>query len=221
MTTNRAIDPPENTLTLHYARHGETIWHAENRYAGHRDIPLTELGRQQAVTLADWALTSDVKRVLSSDLSRASDTAQPAADAVGVTLEIDPRLREVQFGAAEGLTQAETKNQMPEARTAYEQSPATSPFPAAERGTDAAARALEAVWEMTQDASAGPVLVVAHSALGRLLFTSLLGIPLNDYRRVFPWLASTAITTLWLPLTLPTPAELIGRAQLLEFNRPV
>jgi broad specificity phosphatase PhoE len=208
-------------LTLSYARHGETIWYAENRYAGTSDIPLTDRGRQQSDQLAAWAAGTGFDRVVASDLSRAVDTARPAATALGVRLETDPRLREVGFGVAEGRTQEETERELPEARAAYVRTPATSPFPGGEAGTVAAARALEAVWELARTSPVGRVLIVAHSAVGRLLFTSLLGLPLNEYRRVFPWLAGTAITSLRVPSDATTPAELTGTGQLLEFNRPL
>jgi probable phosphoglycerate mutase len=207
-------------LTLSYVRHGETIWYAENRYAGISDIPLTDRGREQASGLAAWASGAGIERVISSDLSRAADTARPAAAALGVHLEIERRFREVAFGHAEGLTQEETERRMPGARAAYVAAPATSPFPGGEPGTAAAERALEAVWELTQATPEGRVLVVAHSAVGRLLFTSLLGLQLNEYRRVFPWLESVAATTFRVP-PAASPAELVGSGQLLEFNRPV
>jgi broad specificity phosphatase PhoE len=126
----------------------------------------------------------------------------------------------VAFGEAEGLTQEETASRMPEARAAYERTPATSPFPGGEVGTAAAARALDAVWDLTKASPDGTVLVVGHSAVGRLLFTSLLGIPLNEYRRVFPWLAGAAITTLRVPSGVASAPDLVGTAQLLELNRP-
>lgn len=208
-------------LTLHYARHGETTWHAGNRYAGHTDIPLTERGLEQATALADWAAGERISRVVASDLRRAADTARPAASALGLELELDPRFREIAYGQAEGLTQEETAKRFPEARAAYERTPATSPLPGAEVGTAAAARALEAVWDLTRTRTEHRVLVVAHSGVGRLLFSALLGIPLNDYRRVFPWLENSAITTIRLPTAPATPNELAGTGQLLEFNRPV
>jgi broad specificity phosphatase PhoE len=208
-------------LTLHYARHGETIWHAGNRYAGHTDVPLTERGVGQAIALATWAASVRLDRVVASDLSRAADTARPSAEALGLELELDPRFREIAYGQAEGLTQEETAQRFPEARAAYDRTPATSPLPGGEHGTAAAARALAAVCDLVDAADDARILVVAHSGVGRLLFSALLGIPLDDYRRVFPWLENSAITTLRLPHPASTPDELIGTAQLLELNRPV
>ncbi|MBI0382368.1 histidine phosphatase family protein, partial [Streptomyces albiflaviniger] len=62
-------------------RHGETVWHAENRYAGRTDVPLTEHGHQQAAELGAWAAGRRLDAVLSSPLSRARLTAEPAAAA--------------------------------------------------------------------------------------------------------------------------------------------
>jgi probable phosphoglycerate mutase len=208
-------------LTLSYARHGETIWYAENRYAGVSDIPLTDRGHRQALKLAEWAAGAGFDRVIASDLGRAQDTARPAAAALGLDLETEHRFREVAFGEAEGLTQEETERRLPGARAAYVASPATSPFPGGEPGTAAADRALEAVWGLGQTTPDARVLVVAHSALGRLLFSALLGLPLNEYRRVFPWLESVAVTTFRVPSSVAAPAKLTGMGQLLEFNRPV
>jgi broad specificity phosphatase PhoE len=212
---------PRRMLTLSYARHGETIWYSENRYAGISDIPLTERGTQQADELAAWAARTGFDRVVSSNLSRAIDTARPSAAALRRELETDARFREVGFGMAEGLTQEETELKFPEARAAYVRTPATAPFPGGEMGTTVAARALEAVWDLARSTPDARVLVVAHSAVGRLLFSSLLGLPLNEYRRAFPWLEGTAITTFRVPADTGSPAELTGTGALLEFNRPV
>ncbi|NUT12685.1 MAG: histidine phosphatase family protein, partial [Nonomuraea sp.] len=47
-------------------RHGETVWHAENRYAGTSDVDLTERGRDQAAMLAAWAAEAGLAAVWSS-----------------------------------------------------------------------------------------------------------------------------------------------------------
>ena len=58
-------------------RHGETEWHAENRYAGRSDIALTDKGLFQAEQLAQWARTAELHAIWSSSLSRALRTAEP------------------------------------------------------------------------------------------------------------------------------------------------
>jgi broad specificity phosphatase PhoE len=175
-------------------RHGETVWHAENRYAGRSDIPLTERGHEQAETLARWAVEAGLDAVITSPLRRAHDTARPTCAALGLDARVDERLVEVDFGKGEGLTREEMHEAFPDARAAFLERPASRPLPGGESGADAVARAAPALAEAAHAHPDGRVLVVAHQTLLRLLLCSLLGIPLDHYRRVFPRLEGTART---------------------------
>lgn len=205
--------------TIHFVRHGETVWHHENRYAGISDIALTDLGHRQAVTLAAWAATAGVDRVLCSDLSRAVQTAERSAEAVGVPLAVDARLREVDFGRAEGMTGSEMVTAFPSERQRFLLAPASSPLPGGESGAAAVERAGTVLVELA--ASGDVVLIVAHTTLGRLLLCHLLGLPLNEYRRVFPSVGNGTVTTFEVPSDVTDVAGLRGRAALLRFNAPV
>lgn len=204
--------------TLHLVRHGETIWHADNRYCGSTDIALTEAGLRQADRLGSWAAGQPITRVVSSQLVRAVRTAAPAAAALGLAPSVDPRLAEVDFGAGEGLTRAEMRQEFPEALAAFLAAPATSPLPGGEPGLAAIRRALPAVAELAADDS--EVLVVAHSTMARLLLCHLLGLPPDTYRQTFPLLRNTAITTVLLPSGERSPADLAGAGQLVCLNVP-
>lgn len=182
-------------------RHGETHWHAENRYTGVSDVGLTGAGVAQADVLAGWVAAHPVTRVLSSPLRRAYDTAQPSACALGLDVTVDKRLFEVDFGAGEGLTRAEMAGKFPEALEAFLAAPGGNPLPGGERGVDAVARAWPVVEELRYADAAGPVLLVAHATLLRLLLCRMLGIPLDDYRRRFPSLRNCATTTVELSET--------------------
>ncbi|MBI5160310.1 MAG: histidine phosphatase family protein [Micrococcales bacterium] len=200
---------------VHLVRHGETVWHAENRYAGSTDVPLTERGRMQAQELARWAAGAGLTRVLSSDLGRARDTATLAADAAGLPLEIDSRLREIDFGRAEGLTAAEMDAAFPEARAAFLAAPATSPLPGGEPGAVVADRMLAALADAIRGTD-GPVLIVGHTTAIRLALCALLGLPLDGYRDRFPSLHNAALTT----VRLPQHGDLRGAGALLALNAP-
>lgn len=94
---------------LYLLRHGETEWNREGRIQGSQDSPLTARGREQATAQAD-ILAREVPQMWQlarycSPLRRARDTARIALD--GLVPVIDRRLREVDFGAWEGLTPAE------------------------------------------------------------------------------------------------------------------
>ena len=175
-------------------RHGETEWHAENRYAGRSDVALTPRGREQAAALGEWAAGAGLGAVLTSPLRRARDTAGPAARAAGLECRVDERLIEVDFGRGEGRTRDEMREAFPDAVAAFLDRPATHPLPDGESGANAVGRAAPALAEAVAAHPEGRVLVVAHQTLLRLLLCSLLGLPLDHYRAVFPKLESTART---------------------------
>lgn len=103
-------------MQVYMVRHGESHWNVENRYQGHADSGLTELGRTQAKQAAH-ALVEQIGRypvVWSSDLPRARDTAQAYADLTGATVVEDTRLREVSVGTWAGRTISEVAEEFPD-----------------------------------------------------------------------------------------------------------
>ena len=61
---------------VYLARHGESDWNAANRFQGHSDRPLTDLGRRQAERLAEeLAAAASLSAIYSSTLRRALETA--------------------------------------------------------------------------------------------------------------------------------------------------
>ncbi|AJM77115.1 histidine phosphatase family protein [Rathayibacter toxicus] len=182
--------------TLIVARHGETIWHSENRFAGSSDIPLTSRGHDQAATLAAWAVDAELEAVYSSTLIRAVRTAVPVARAVHLEVQPDPALVEVDFGQGEGLTTDEMAKRFPEAYESWVAAPAIQPMPGGESGLDAVARANAALAHIHHEHPDGRVLVVAHGTLIRLLLCSYLGINPETYRHTFPVVDNVSLTTL-------------------------
>jgi broad specificity phosphatase PhoE len=172
--------------TLHFVRHGESEWHKENRYAGHTDIKLTAEGRAQAELLVPWASDVQPSSIYSSDLRRAIESARPMADHLGVNLVIDSRLREVNFGAIEGLTPEEMQNRYPKLREDFLNKPADTKMPGGESGREALARAFPMIDEIIKSKDIGEVIIVCHGTLMRLISCKLLDIDVNEYRRTFP-----------------------------------
>ena len=91
--------------TLHLVRHGQSTWNLEHRVQGQRNAPeLTDLGRQQASTRGRGTVAARPVRLLTSDLTRAVQTAEIIGRAVGLTPIATPLLREQALGELEGLT---------------------------------------------------------------------------------------------------------------------
>ncbi|ACZ90888.1 histidine phosphatase family protein [Streptosporangium roseum] len=193
-------------MTIFLSRHGRTEWSVQGRYAGVSDIPLDEVGREQALLLADWARGAGLTGVVSSPLLRARDTAADAARAAGLTLRTDPRLRELDFGDAEGLHRAEVE---PEAMRRFQADPVADFLPGGEDPVEAAERVTRCLLELDE---AGRTLVVAHNTILRLALCGLLGIPLADYRRRLPLIEHGSVTELTLGPAGPA---------LRRFNSPI
>lgn len=198
--------------TFVLVRHGETVWHAENRYAGVSDISLTARGHDQAAQLAAWAGTAGLSAVWTSTLSRAQLTAGPCAEAAGTPLRVDERLRELDFGDGEGLTRAEMREQFPEALDAFHADPVADHLPGGEDPAHAAQRFTGCLHDIAAQHPDGRVLVVAHTTAIRLALCQLLGVPLREYRRLFPFVRNCALTEIRL--------DDDGFA-VIEFNAPI
>ena len=97
------------TTTFYLIRHGETDWNLNGRWQGHADVPLNEIGREQAHRLAARLHAEGARfdALYSSDLERAWATAQAVGTKLGLTARPLRALREIDVGTWSGLTRAE------------------------------------------------------------------------------------------------------------------
>lgn len=208
--------------TFFLARHGETVWHADHRYAGNSDVGLTRHGLGQAAALGAWAVDARLDAIVSSPLTRARRSAAPSVETTGLPLRIDDRLVEIDFGAAEGLTPAEIGERFPAEWAAFCRAPASSPLPGGESGRAGIARALPVLDELVEELPGGRVLVVAHATLIRLLFCELAGMDPDGYRDLLPVLGNCSVTTIEYPWQTESSARHPNhpRMRLLGFDVP-
>lgn len=96
---------------IYLFRHGQTDWNKEGRIQGHLDVPLNELGRFQAARLRPLFRHLKIQGALSSDLSRAHESARLACEGLGLHIHVDSGLREVDLGKLQGLNAQEIENQ--------------------------------------------------------------------------------------------------------------
>lgn len=148
-------------------RHGETAWSATGRHTGRTDVELTDAGRRDAEDLA--AMLASAPRfglVLTSPLRRATETARLAGLEPAT---VDADLREWDYGDYEGLTTPEIRARRP-GWTIW-----TGPVPGGETIDDVATRARRVLDRCAE--AAGPVVLVAHGHLLRVLTALHLGFP--------------------------------------------
>lgn len=95
---------PARPLTLLLVRHGQSEWNATRRLQGQTPhVPLTEIGHAQALDAARALAARRPGALVSSDLLRATQTAEHCARLLGLTYSTTPALREQSYGVLEGL----------------------------------------------------------------------------------------------------------------------
>ncbi|MBF2712720.1 histidine phosphatase family protein (plasmid) [Agrobacterium tumefaciens] len=92
-----------NAQSFLFLRHGRTNSNVKGIIQGQLDVALDQVGREQATHAGVLLKRSGVTRIVSSDLSRALETAKIAAREIGISAPlVDARLRERSFGALQG-----------------------------------------------------------------------------------------------------------------------
>ena len=174
------------------ARHGETDWNRENRFQGHADPPLNELGRRQSAELAEALAGETIARVYTSPLRRASETAEIVARRLAVDVEPLEQLREIDVGAWSGLTRDEVAVRFPEQYARWlERSP--HGFEDGETYAELAARVVPAVRRLAERHRSETILVVTHGGPSRVLQARAAGIDYAEARRRETVLANCAV----------------------------
>ncbi|MCP3758109.1 bifunctional RNase H/acid phosphatase [Streptomyces sp. TBY4] len=171
------MGPPATFVLL---RHGETALTPQKRFSGSggSDPELSEAGRRQAAAVAEaLAARGTIETVISSPLRRCRETAQAVADRLGLTVTVEEGLREVDFGAWEGLTFAEARERHPEDLQAWLDSPKAAPTGGGESFASATRR-ISATRDRLLAAHAGrTVLLVSHVTPVKILVRLALGAP--------------------------------------------
>jgi ribonuclease H / adenosylcobalamin/alpha-ribazole phosphatase len=170
---------PTVTLLL---RHGQTPMSVQKRYAGRSDVPLTDVGVDQAIAAAKRLAPAGIGVIVSSPLQRATRTAQEVAEITGAPVVIDEGFRETDFGAWEGLTFAEVRQRWPAEMTAWLADPAVPP-PGGESFAEVSARVTEARQRILAGHQQQTILIVSHvTPIKTLVAGALLAPPAALYR---------------------------------------
>ncbi|MET8310542.1 bifunctional RNase H/acid phosphatase [Micromonospora sp. NPDC005173] len=191
---------PSFTATrLILVRHGETAYTEQRRYSGRGDVPLSERGRAQAGATAARvaALAPSVAAVLSSPLSRCTQTAAAIAGALGdVPVRTEDDLIECDFGDWEGRTFAEVRQQWPGEMDAWLASPRIAP-PGGESFTHVAERCHRVIAGLLQAYPAETVVVVSHVSPIKLMLRDALAAGDGFLHRLFLGAAGISVLDMW------------------------
>jgi 2,3-bisphosphoglycerate-dependent phosphoglycerate mutase len=168
--------------TLLWIRHGDARAGAHVLH-GHTDVPLSPEGRAQARAVGEALAQLPVTALYASDLTRARETAAPAAAALGREVRTLKALRERHFGAWEGRSAADLARDVPAAWGRLGSDPGFAP-PGGESLAALADRVLPAIAAILAAHPGGLVAVVAHGGPVRAALGSVLSLPLPGLMRL-------------------------------------
>jgi len=165
-------------LTLYFARHGQTRANVEKRFSGDKDTPLTELGLQQAARIGHILKrelgVAEGFQFVSSPLARAIASMKIARQAMGLPpggFVTDERLKEINLGAWDQLTQEEARALSPELFEQRANDKWHVRVPGGENYAQVAARISDWAGELKAD-----TVAVSHGATTRILRGLLAGL---------------------------------------------
>lgn len=162
-------------------RHAETEWNQTHRFQGTSDVPLSEVGRQQAQRLSDRLQNESFDAIFTSDLSRACETAQIIAAPHSLDPIQDPFLQEMNFGLWEGMTYKEIKDQFPLDLNTWEEGWIHTTPPEGEGLQDVVDRIQSFRTKISEMDFMGKVLITAHKGPLQCLLSQLMGLGSEFY----------------------------------------
>lgn len=184
MTTSSSSSTPSSSATdLILIRHGETDWNRQLRFQGHIDVPLNDMGHEQARRLGLRMKSETVHHIICSDLLRTQQTTAPAAQQLGLPVQTTVSLREQNFGVVEGMRAEEIQAQHPRAWEQWLQFKADHGMPGGESTREFHARAMAALSSIAHEHPGRTVLVVTHGGFLDMVWRTARALGLDGPRQ--------------------------------------
>jgi alpha-ribazole phosphatase len=174
-------------------RHGRTAWHAEGRYAGTADVPLDDVGLEQARRVAESLADTPIDVIYTSPLSRCAELAGMICDAKGLEINIDERLREIDLGRWDGETYREIFERDGGILKKWTEDPTSVTIPGGESLIEVQARAMQWFAEAVDRHPDSTIVVSSHGGPLRAMIAAVIGLPLGHIFRLTVDLASITI----------------------------
>ncbi|KUK82961.1 MAG: Fructose-2,6-bisphosphatase [Pelotomaculum thermopropionicum] len=169
---------------IYLIRHGETEWNALMKYQGQTDVPLSDNGRRQAELISKRLASERIQGIYASDLIRAYETANIISAHHDLRVKTVPNLRELNFGAWEGLTQKELKETFANEIRQWWKNPLSTRIPGGESLNEMVERSVKVIKNLVEKHAGENVVVVTHGGVIRSIVGSVLEMDLNKYWRL-------------------------------------
>jgi probable phosphoglycerate mutase len=166
-------------------RHGQTEWNRIERFRGRADIPLNEVGVEQArLTGVRIAREWKVDAVYSSPLSRSLRTAEEIAGPYGIPVIPHHGLQDIDYGLWQGLTPDEVRERWPDDLERWYERPEDALIPEGESLDALRNRVMTTVREICDLHKGGSVVLVGHTVVNRAILLGVLGLGNDRFWRV-------------------------------------
>jgi broad specificity phosphatase PhoE len=165
-------------------RHGEPIREVVDTHYGDDDVPLSDLGRAQSAAVADRLAAEEFDAIWSSNLARATYLGERLAASRGLTVQIEPALRERGVGILQGMTYAEADAAYPEESRDLRENSASHRVPGGENMTNLAARVLPALTRILAAHEDQGIAIAGHGGSIRVVLGHVLGLPIEHLFRM-------------------------------------
>lgn len=171
-------------LEILLIRHGRTEWNTRALVMGRRPVPLDGVGRAQAEGLSRFLIDAGLRAIVSSPVERAVQTARIIAEKQGeISVELDERLSEIDYGDWVGLSFADLAEKYAEGWHGYKHAPLDAVLPGGEAVKDVVERIADAVDDVRSRFDDGRVALVSHADPIKIALAHLLGFDVNGIAR--------------------------------------
>ncbi len=158
---------------LYFVRHGQTKWNAIRRMQGLWNSDLNELGRRQAVVNGKFLVPMGIEHMVASPLDRTRQTATIIGEYLGVSFEVDDRIKEWHCGDWSGEMWDEVPNKWPQEFAAWQADQFNYRGPGTENYPDMIDRAKPFLDEILAT-KFNKIAIVSHGMIGRVMVGTLL-----------------------------------------------
>ena len=175
-------------------RHGQSRANLEERFAGHYNAPLTDHGHAQARAVGKYVAEHyRIDAIHASDLSRAFDTARPAAERLGLTVTPEAGLREIFEGKWSGERFLDIKEKYPEDYNHWMTDIGTSRCTGGESTEELLLRVRATLTRIAEENDGKTVLIATHATPIRVMQTYAETGSLEKMKDI-PWVANASLS---------------------------
>ena len=178
--------PPDSPTEIILIRHGETAWNRELRFQGHADVPLNDMGHEQARRLGLRLAGETAQHIVSSDLMRAQQTAAPAASQLSLPVVTSVTLREQHFGIVEGMRADEIQALHPRAWEQWLEFREDHAMPEGESAREFHTRIVAALGTLASTHRGQRLIVVTHGGVLDMVWRTARGLSLSARQSDIP-----------------------------------